>query len=555
MKFNLLAVVFLFVLFPMPGAFSQTQYYLPHVANGSNGGWTIRTTFILFNNSDADVTVVLSLTDDNGSPLTLTISGLGTDSQFVFNLNAGSTGFLQTDGLGAGTVGAAVVSATTPIGVSAIFTVYDANGKYTAEAGVGSSGLMTDFMLPVDSTGSSLTGLALFNPSADATVTLTLRNAEGIQAGTTTIRLNSFNHIAHFVGAPQELFPTATNFRGTLSIHSTSPIAALVLRQYQNASLLSYTSLPAASQSSTQLVLNLAQIATGSYGPVSFKTSFLIFNISLSPATVSLSLSQDNGLPLTVTIPGSGTGSNFRFTLGAGASIFLQTDGSGAGTAGAATVTSNVPVGASAIFTVLDAQGQFQTEAGVGNSPVLSSFTLPVDINGKFDTGVAFYNPGANSVSVILNLLDSKGVLVNSATEILAPQNHLARFVDEIFPGLANFKGSLAVTAAGGVASTALRQYGVAATYTTLPTASGTSTGKTQVTPVLPAKVTGINALAGDPDISISQRLSSGSVLSGTVSGAGRGITVVASPGGNTSYSSQVNPIAGRYLIIVPDGT
>ncbi|HYK90598.1 MAG TPA: hypothetical protein VE398_17630, partial [Acidobacteriota bacterium] len=43
------------------------------------------------------------------------------------------------DGQGNGVVGAATVTATAAVGVSAIFTVYDANGNYMTEAGVGSS--------------------------------------------------------------------------------------------------------------------------------------------------------------------------------------------------------------------------------------------------------------------------------------------------------------------------------------------------------------------------------------------------------------------------------
>lgn len=274
---------------------------------------------------------------------------------------------------------------------------------------------------------------------------------------------------------------------------------------------------------------------------------------------MTLALTQDNGSPLTVTIPGSGPGtgtnSSFSFALAAGASVFLQTDGLGVGTSGAATITSTVPVGASLIFTVLDSQGRFQTEAGVGDSPVLTSLTLPVDISGSFDTGLALFNPGSSSATIAFKLLGANGVLVNSVSKSLAPKNHLATFVDNLFPGITNFRGSLAVFSTGGIAAATLRQYASGATYTTLPTASGAATGKAQVTPLLTATVAGINAIAGDPDISFGEHLLPGSLISGTISGAGQGIMVVASGGGNNIYSSQVNPLTGRYLIVVPDGT
>jgi hypothetical protein len=382
MKSRFQAAAIFLTLFLAKGAYAQDVYYLPHIANGNFGAVSFRTTFILFNNSDAGATATLSLTDDGGSPLTTTIGGLGTGSQFIINLDAGATGILVTDGLGNGAVGA---------------------------------------------------------------------------------------------------------------------------------------------------------------------------------ATVTLALTKDNGSPFIVTIPGSGPGtgtnSSFSLSLAAGASVFLQTDGLGAGTSGAATITSNVPVGASAIFTVLDSRGQFQTEAGVGDSAVLTSLTLPVDVTGNSNTGIAFFNPGGGSVVLTFKLLDATGVLVDSSTASLASSNHLARFVTELFPAISAFRGSLAVSAAGGVAATTLRQYGAGTTYTTLPTVRGTATGKAPITPLLSKTVTGISAVVGDPDVAISDRLLPGSLISGSISGAGRGLQVVASAGGNNVYSSQVNPLTGKYLIVLPDGT
>jgi hypothetical protein len=181
--------------------------------------------------------------------------------------------------------------------------------------------------------------------------------------------------------------------------------------------------------------------------------------------------------------------------------------------------------------------------------------TLPVDITGNFDTGVAFFNPGSGSVTLNLKLLDANGFLVSSKTQTLASKGHLATFVDNLFPGMSNYRGSLAVSAGSGVAATTLRQYGAGLTYTTLPTVSGTATGSTQLSALLAKTVPGINAIAGDPDIAWSERLSQGSALSGTVSGAGQGLTVFASAGGNNIYTGDVNPLTGRYLIVVPDGT
>ncbi len=541
------------------GGYAQNQYYLPHVADGYFGAVSFRTTFILFNNSDADVQVALKLTDNGGKPLIVAIEGFEPGSQFDLTLRTGETRFLQTDGSGEGAVGAATVTAKTPVGVSAIFTVYDTYGNYMTEAGVGSSVPLTEFVLPVDSTGFFLTGLALFNPGGStASITMTLLNTDGSQVDKTTQSLVAGGHSAVFLAAAGQLFPTVRNFRGTLLVQSTSAVAALVLRQYQDAALLSYTSLPAVPRASSRLSLNLAHVANGSYGSISFKTSFLIFNISSSPADVTLALTRDDGTPFTVTIPagGAGTrsGSSFQFTLAVGASIFLETDGSGTGTSGAATITSNVPVGASAVFSVLSPQGQFQTEAGVGDSPVLTSFTLPVDITGSFDTGVAFYNPGGNSITLTLRLFDDSGELVDSSTQMLSPKSHLATFVDNLFPETSDFIGSLAVSASGGVAATTLRQYASGATYTTLPTASGTSAGRA-VALFLSKTVTGIDVTSSTPEANVNATLTRGIVLSGAVRGAGQAFEVIASAGGKSVFAGAVDPLTGRYRIAAPAGT
>jgi hypothetical protein len=537
-------------------AYAQT-YYLPQFADG-NFGVVYKTSFILFNNSDVSVTATLKLTRDDGSPLTATIPGLGTGSQFTISLSAGATKIYQTDGTSSA-VGAATVTATAPIGVSAVFTVSDAAGNFLSESGVGASDLMTDFMLPVDTTGSAQTGLALFNPgTSDASLTLTLFATDGTTPSGGTmppLTLGQGKHMAAYVGNQAQFFPTVQNFRGTMRIqtNSSAPISAVVLRQTTTSTTTTFTSLPVVPRSSTKMTLNLPQIANGSFGNISFKTSFLIFNISQSVANVTLALTNDNGEPMTVTTD-SGTSANFFITLAPNASVFLQTNGSGTGSAGAAAITSNVPVGASAIFTVLNSQGQFQTEAGVGDSATLTSMTLPVDITGLSDTGVAFFNPGASSATLTLKLLDATGAVSGSTTtRSLSAKGHLSGFVDQFF-SVSNFRGSLAVSSTGAIASVVLRQYNGGANYTTLPTASGTATGTTppptSTGALLSRTLTGIN-----PPSTQNVTLPAGFQLSGTVSGAGTASTIIANGGGTNIYAGAVNASTGRYVIIVPQGT
>ncbi len=153
---------------------------------------------------------------------------------------------------------------------------------------------------------------------------------------------------------------------------------------------------------------------------------------------------------------------------------FLTTNGAGDLLAGAAAITSEAHFGAAAIFTVFDAQGRFQTEAGVGEAPVLTDFTIPVDVTGAFDTGIAFFNPGPDSAALVLRLIDKDGKTAATESLTLGSLGHAARFVTQLFSGTSNFRASLAVNSSSGIAALTLRQNGSPLCYTTLPVVRGT---------------------------------------------------------------------------------
>ncbi|MGA2262565.1 MAG: carboxypeptidase-like regulatory domain-containing protein [Acidobacteriota bacterium] len=551
MKFKGLVVAAFVTLLLAGRAYAQNTYGIAEFVSGDFGGGSYRSTFILVNNTDTDTTAVLQLTDDNGAPVTVTIPGFGTNSQFSIPLAAGATRMLQTDGLGTVVSGAGVVTCPIAIGVSAIVTIYDTHGNYLTEAGVGTSAPVTEFVLPVDTTGLFNTGLALYDGGAvAANLTLILRGTNGLEVSRISIALASHHHIARFVAGAGQFFPTATSFQGTLLVQSSVPVVALVMRM--NGSPLSFTSLPVVPTSSTKTALLLPLVWDGFYSAGIYKTAFLIFNISSTTANVTLNLT------IPVTIPGQGTGTSFSFPpLAPGASIFLHTDGSGASGTGSATITSNVPVGAGGIFTLSDQLGAFKTEAGVGDSPVLTAMTLPVDLTGQGDTGVGFFNPSGAATQLSFRILDADGLLTVPDTSVpLAAMGNIAEYVSMLFPGIGGFRGSLVVTASPGVAAVTLRENRLPLAYTTLPVFSGKASGKTGTAgPLLTVTQTGINGPANNPDTTLNVVLPAGFKLSGTVSGAGQGQLVMANGGGNNLFFSPVDSTTGKYLMVVPAGT
>lgn len=139
------------VLFCFAWSFALETAYLPQVANGTSPGvLSVRTTFIVFNPTAVVDNVTIRLTGDTGGAMTVAIPGLGTDDEFTFGIGPGETKIFQTSGAGSIQAGAARVESQHPLGVSAIFTMYNGTGGFLTEAGVGSSPLMSRFVIPVD---------------------------------------------------------------------------------------------------------------------------------------------------------------------------------------------------------------------------------------------------------------------------------------------------------------------------------------------------------------------------------------------------------------------
>src|SRR5262249_44003808 len=143
--------------------------------------------------------------------------------------------------------------------------------------------------------------------------------------------------------------------------------------------------------------------------------------------------------------------------------------------------------------------------------------TLPVDIGGSSDTGVALFNPGSSTITLTLRLLDASGGIVGTTQVTLGPRAHLARFASQFF-GATSLRGSLALSSSGGTFSAlTLRQYQAPLTYTTLPAVSGTARGTVVAGAFLAKTRTGVGATS---DTTVDESLAAGLRISGTVQGS-----------------------------------
>src|SRR5215510_9307163 len=69
----------------------------------------------------------------------------------------------------------------------------------------------------------------------------------------------------------------------------------------------------------------------------------------------------------------------------------------------------------------------------------LTNVVVNVDVNTGADTGVAILNPSDATAAVSLGLSNDRGITVTARTINFGGRTQLARFVTELFPGLAEF--------------------------------------------------------------------------------------------------------------------
>jgi hypothetical protein len=215
----------------------------------------------------------------------------------------------------------------------------------------------------------------------------------------------------------------------------------------------------------------------------SYRTTFVFFNNQSTFTNVALSLTDQAGAPMLVNIPGVvSNSSTFSFQLGPGATKIMQTDSAGNARVGAATVTTDLDIGVSGIYTINnETQQKFVTEVGVKGGSQMTSFVVPVQTtaNGQINTGLALYNPGTSSATVDLTLKTEDGTSAGNASFSLAAGAQTAFYVGNKIDSVNNttFSGTLTVSSSAAIAAVALRQNSPSFdTFTSIPVVPTTST-------------------------------------------------------------------------------
>ena len=523
-------------------------------------GEGIRTTFILFNNSNTTASLTMNIKDDDGAPLDINIPGLGEANPYSLLLPVGKTKILPSDGSGPIQTGAARILSNLGIGVSAIFSLFDPDGTtLITEAGIGAAPGTTEFSFAVDARGPFNTGLALQNLSPDPTeVTFQLFDPDGNSREAPVVKTLAGNgHLSVFVSGADGLLPNLGDILGMIKATATSEVAALTIRQRVDTGK-PLTSLPVFPADSQQTSFALPQIAKAS----NIRTTFVMFNLSSTAAAdATLSLTRDDGTPFQVGLSNGQSGSQFGFNIPPCGVVFVETDRMGELSVGAARVESSIPIGVSAIFTIFDESGNIVTEAGVGDSKQNLAFSLPVDLTQGFDTGMAVFNANPDPATIQVDFLpggdgvEPQGIRFQVAPLSLAPLNQVARFVSELIPGLGQVQGQLAVTSDLPVAALTLRQG--SASLTTLPVQPGVADDDQIQSDPLPATLFGLDATSSRI---VNQQLRNGFRVGGRVDLSDDAIpdlllSVSALKDDGQVFFASIDPSTNGYSVAVPEGS
>jgi hypothetical protein len=183
---------------------------IPQVVDG--GGW--QTTIRLANLAPGAVHYQLLFFADDGSALSLPLTGIGTFSAVTGVIAPGGTATIRTLGEGSSTVqGWVQLDMDGLIGGFAVVSQRAPGGR-TEQASIPiSSRFSADFAIAFDNTGPLTTAVALVNPSAfeAANVTVLLRDETGVEFARDTFTLQP---LAHSADTLAHAYPMTVGRRG-----------------------------------------------------------------------------------------------------------------------------------------------------------------------------------------------------------------------------------------------------------------------------------------------------------------------------------------------------
>ncbi len=322
-----------------------------------------------------------------------------------------------------------------------------------SEAATGLRRPARHFTVYVDNSDDADSGYAIANPSdAQATVSLILRDREGVVKDMAAIDLLPGRHIAEFARERFQLHATA-GFEGSIEFTSSADLAAVGLR-YDNMSrdpaAHVFTTVPVVLTEESRTVLYFPQFADGA----GYRTDLVLLNPWASGTLADVEFHRSDGTRVSIPVGGR-LQQNIQVSLNGNGVGRLVTDGASEELlTGYVKVTCALPIGGSAIYQTRVGD-RIVSEAGVQPAPLTRQFIAYVDSMGSSGSGLAICNPNPEAAVLTLVLRRANGEIAATVGAGVPAWGHVARFFPEWFPlGFGEFEGTVEVfstTPVGGV--------------------------------------------------------------------------------------------------------
>ena len=166
------------------------------MGDGTGSGLQVRTSVILFNNTQATATGMLEFLNSDTTLMQVTI-GEETASSFEFSLQPGGVRRLATRGNGNLKTGWARVTMDQHLSGASIFSIFEPSLlELVSEVGMTPDSLLTKARILVDTSESFNTGLALAFPISttpdNQQLTISIYDETGTFSGSTRVELSAF---------------------------------------------------------------------------------------------------------------------------------------------------------------------------------------------------------------------------------------------------------------------------------------------------------------------------------------------------------------------------
>jgi len=189
-------------------------------------------------------------------------------------------------------------------------------------------------------------------------------------------------------------------------------------------------------------------------------TIFLILNQNEEAVTVTISFFADDGSPLSLTFNDQ-TGTSIQIVVPARGTVKLTSSGAGAEpTTGSARLQATGDVGAQVLFEIR-VEGNLVTQAAVESSPGIREADVFVEQAPGTGTAIALANVTGSQIAMRLTLRNAAGEVLTEKEITLEGREHIAMFMDQLFPGTEITNATVHISSSGFVSVVTLQQTGL----------------------------------------------------------------------------------------------